>query len=71
MQTTKIKRKLLKYSKQNKKLQKTNLCKFVANKDNCKWEYCITKIKKLRNRKLCDKNFNNLLSIGSNYRVTH
>ena len=48
MQSTKIKQKLLKYSKLNEKLQKTNLCKFGANKENCKWKYCITKIKKIR-----------------------
>ena len=35
--------------------KKTNICKFGANKDNCKWKYCITKSKKIRNRKLCDK----------------
>lgn len=52
MQTTKIKQKLLKYSKLNKKLQKTNLCKFVANKDNCKWEYCITKIEKTKKQEI-------------------
>ena len=52
MQTTKIKQKLLKYSKQNKKLQKTNLCKFVAKKNNCKWEYCITKIEKTKKQEI-------------------